>query len=100
RLRRRRKRFLVRLLDRRCCQPVLAPGRSPPEKGGRFDELKKGKMQFPQTAPLIVSGDQKRRVASEPSLSSNHTTRGGGVVPADTLMLKSEGLIQFKREVK
>ncbi|MCH85008.1 hypothetical protein A2U01_0005848 [Trifolium medium] len=48
-----------------------------------------GKTQFPQTAPLIVPGDQKRRVASEPSLSINHTTRGG-FVPAGTPMLKSE----------
>ncbi|MCI91279.1 hypothetical protein A2U01_0112573, partial [Trifolium medium] len=26
-------RFLVRLLDRQCCQPVLVLVRSPPEKG-------------------------------------------------------------------
>ncbi|MCI90938.1 hypothetical protein A2U01_0112232, partial [Trifolium medium] len=31
----------------------------------------------------------KRRVASEPLLSSNHTI-GGGVVPTGTPMLKSE----------
>ncbi|MCI98219.1 hypothetical protein A2U01_0119522, partial [Trifolium medium] len=37
----------------------------------------------------IVPGDQKRRVDSDPSLSSNHTT-GGGVVPTCTPMLKSE----------
>ncbi|MCI33772.1 hypothetical protein A2U01_0054989, partial [Trifolium medium] len=28
------ERFHDRLFDRQCCQPVLAPGRSPPEKGG------------------------------------------------------------------
>ncbi|MCI79370.1 hypothetical protein A2U01_0100641, partial [Trifolium medium] len=38
---------------------------------------------------LIVPGDQMRRVVSEPSLSSNKSPEGG-VVPADTPMLKSE----------
>ncbi|MCI61539.1 hypothetical protein A2U01_0082796, partial [Trifolium medium] len=32
----------------------------------------------PQTAPLIVPGDQKRRVASESSMSSNQSTGGWG----------------------
>ncbi|MCI04758.1 hypothetical protein A2U01_0025805 [Trifolium medium] len=38
---------------------------------------------------MIVPGDQKGRVANEPSLSSNHST-GGRVVPTGTPMLKSE----------
>ncbi|MCI39006.1 hypothetical protein A2U01_0060235 [Trifolium medium] len=45
---------------------------------------------------MIVPDDQKRLVASEQSLSSNHTT-GWGVVPAVAPMLKSESAQRYKK---